>query len=234
MTERDSWLATGAGPPSGGAGRWDRLFADLESELAAADEAEFAAEVADRTRQEFAAVRMVDRLRSAIGVELAVSVQAGASMVVSGALLEAGPDWLVLADRSPAIGAAGLPGVDDDRTGDSTLGNVDAAEPGRRVLLPLAAVTAFRGLPNAATVPGSEGRVAARYDVRMVLRRLVRDRAATALTLCTGEVVHGVLDRAGADFLDVIPREPGEARRSRSPRRLRTVPIAALAVVRLL
>ncbi len=233
MAELDPWRTAGFSSSSTGAGRWDRLFADLESELVAADDAEFAAEVADRTRREFAAVRLVDRLRSAVGAELVASIDAGGTVVVSGTLLEMGPDWLMLTGRPPAVGAAGVPGFDNELTGEGAVSDADGAESGRRLLLPLGAVMALRGLPVVATAPGSEGYVAARYDVGMVLRRLVRDRASAALTLRTGEVVHGVLERAGADFLDVMPRELGEARRFRGEHRLRTIPVAGLAMVRL-
>ena len=232
MAELDPWRTAGFSAPLTGAGRWDRLFADLESELAAADDAEFAAEVVDRTRRELAVVRLVDRLRAAVGGELIASMDGGGDVVVSGTLTEVGPDWLMLAGRSAA--RSYVEPVSDVATHEeSVVTSSDGGKSSGRLLLPLGAVTSFRGLPRAATTPGSEGHVAARYDMRLVLRRLVRDRASAALTLRTGEVVHGVLERAGADFLDVVPRELGEARRFRREHQLRTIPLAALALVRL-
>lgn len=95
--------------------RWDRLFRDLEAQLDAADAAELHAEVADRTRRESALVAMVDRARGAAGSR--VSVRVTGAGVVDGVLLEAGSEWLLLAE----------PG-------------------GREALLPLTAVVSVAGL----------------------------------------------------------------------------------------
>ncbi len=210
MTSSHPWQEPTASDAlsSTGGQRWDRLFTDLESELASAADAEFTAEVADRTRRELAVVRLVDRLRAAIGSELTVTVDSAGPSTVSGVLRDVGADWALLAaDAGNQLGA--------------------------RVLLPLAAVMTLRGLPFAAVAPGSEGHVAARYDMRMVLRRLVRDRAVVTLLLRSGDVVFGRLDRVGADCMDVTAQEPGERRVSRALRHTQTVPCAALALVRL-
>lgn len=74
--------------------RWDRLFADLETELAAAEAAERDAEVAERTRTEVAKLRLVDRLRVAAGVPLAVTLLGGDEW--HGELADTGPDWALL------------------------------------------------------------------------------------------------------------------------------------------
>ena len=74
--------------------RWDELFADLEAQLAAAGDAEFAAEVADRTRREAALLSLVDRARASCGA--VVQVRAAGAGVVEGRLAEVGAQWLLV------------------------------------------------------------------------------------------------------------------------------------------
>lgn len=75
--------------------RWERLFADLEAQLDAAEAAELGSEVADRARRELALVEFADRLRACVG--LAVSVGLPPRVGLAGQLLRVGPDWLLLA-----------------------------------------------------------------------------------------------------------------------------------------
>ena len=82
--------------------RWERLFDDVEAQLEAADRAELAGEVADRTRREVARLRLVDRLRASIGADLQLRV-AGAG-AICGRLRRAGEGWLLLApDAGPSV-----------------------------------------------------------------------------------------------------------------------------------
>jgi hypothetical protein len=74
--------------------RWQGLFDDLEAQFDAAQAAELAGEVAERTRRETALLRLVDRLRAADGTEVAVTLP-GAG-VLRGRLLDAGSDWLLV------------------------------------------------------------------------------------------------------------------------------------------
>ncbi len=199
--------AAGTGPWDGstgaaaGPGRWERLFADLTSELDAADSATLEAEVSDRTRREFTRLRLVDRLRAAIGHRVGVALPAEGQL--DGVLREVGPDWMLLAENGM-----------------------------REVLVPLAAVCGVTGLGLATAMPGSEGVVAARLDLRYALRRLARDRAPLALRLADRSLLHGTCDRVGSDFLEVAEHDPGEPRRPGAVRRVRAVPLTAVVAVR--
>lgn len=76
--------------------RWDELFDDLEAQFDAVEIADLAAEVADRTRREVAALRLVDRLRPVLGRPLTVGVLGVGP--VEGSLTGLGPDWLLIAE----------------------------------------------------------------------------------------------------------------------------------------
>jgi hypothetical protein len=108
--------------------RWASLFADLEAQAEGQDDAEFLAEVRDRTRLELGRLRVVDRLRASEGRELAASVRSGDR--VSGILGGVGPDWLLLAQEPVGEALIPLGAV-------STLTGLDEAarEPGTTGLL---------------------------------------------------------------------------------------------------
>lgn len=192
--------------------RWQSLFDDLEAQLDAAAAAELAGEVAERSRTERARVRVADRFAAAAGAAVAVTVPGAGTL--RGSVLDAGVDWLLVAEQ-----------------------------PGREVLLPLAAVLAASGVPRAgAEDPGPPGpadgrlvaraRVAKALDLRWALRGLVRDRAAVAVGLVDGTVLTGTLDGVGADHVDLAVHAPGEPRRAGAVRDVRLVPLHAVALVR--
>ncbi|MEO7448510.1 MAG: hypothetical protein ABI336_09590 [Humibacillus sp.] len=72
--------------------RWDRLFEDLEAQLAAEQESDRDAEIADRTRRERALLGLHERLLANVGVELGWWV-AGRSLRAT--VLDVGPDWVL-------------------------------------------------------------------------------------------------------------------------------------------
>jgi hypothetical protein len=122
---------------------------------------------------------------------------------VAGLVRDVGPDWVLLGEPS-----------------------------GAEALVPLARIAAVTGLGLHSAPPGSEGRVGARLDLRYVLRRLARERAGLTVVLADGTGLAGTLDRVGADFVEVAEHPAGEPRRGRDVRQVRTVPLAALAVLR--
>lgn len=92
--------------------RWQRLFADLEAQAEAADAAELAAEVADRTRREAALLGLADRLRAAVGAEVVVTLPG--AQVVRGRLVDCGAQWLLVeeaAGRQALVASSAVLGV---------------------------------------------------------------------------------------------------------------------------
>jgi hypothetical protein len=78
--------------------RWERLFDDLEAQVAEAEHASLGAEVADRTRRELARVRLADRFRSAVGRQVTIVVAGLGRM--TGTVQAGGPDWLLVSERT--------------------------------------------------------------------------------------------------------------------------------------
>jgi hypothetical protein len=88
---------------------WESLFADLDGEFDAAEAAELAAEVEDRTRREVARLRLVDHLHVAVGQAVLVTVAHFGPL--HGRLLDLGADWLLLEDSAARQVLVPLPGV---------------------------------------------------------------------------------------------------------------------------
>jgi hypothetical protein len=103
-------------------------------------------------------------------------------------------------------------------------------EAGIEVVVALQAVASVTGLPAAAASPGDQ--VDEGLGLGFVLRRLARDRAAVTVSVRTGESFTGTVDRVGADFLDLAEHAADRPRRAAEVRRVRTIAVGALAVVR--
>lgn len=125
--------------------------------------------------------------------------------VLTGAVADVGADWVLLAE----------PG-------------------GRGALVPLREVLALSGLGARSELPGRQGEVEERLDLRFALRRLVRDRAAVEVVLVDGTAVAGTLDRVAADHVDLAQHAPDQARRARAVRQVLQAPVSAIALVRVL
>jgi small nuclear ribonucleoprotein (snRNP)-like protein len=76
--------------------RWDDLFGDLEGQLAAAHDADFAHEVAELAAAERASVDLASRLAAARGQSVGVHLRGGE--VLRGDLADATPTWILLRD----------------------------------------------------------------------------------------------------------------------------------------
>lgn len=93
--------------------RWQGLFADMELQLRAAEDAERWAPVPDLTRAERAAVPLADRLR-ATGSPVRLELVGGE--VVDGRVVEVGDGWFLLVDGTrehlvPSAGVATVRGL---------------------------------------------------------------------------------------------------------------------------
>jgi hypothetical protein len=161
------------------------------------------------------AAEVADRTRREVGrLRLVDRLRAasGTSLVVrvlggevlTGQVADVGADWVLLE----------LPGT-------------------RAALVPLTAVVALSGLGPRTDLPGAEGAVVAKLDLRYALRRLVRDRAVVEMVLSDGTAVSGTLDRVAADHVDLAQHEVEQARRPRAVRQVLQVPLGAIALVRL-
>lgn len=162
--------------------QWERLISELEADLDAEERRELAGEVADRTRRELARLRLVDRLRAAVGEAVTVGVRG--TEPVNGRLIRVGPDWLLL---DPVTQAAEL-------------------------LVPTGAITWLGGLPGQAVDPVAVPVVDQRLGLGSVLRAVARDRRVVQVRLRDGGEIGGVVARVGADYIDVAdgPRAGGQ------------------------
>ena len=102
-------------------------------------------------------------------------------------------------------------------------------EDGHEVLVLTSAVSAVRDRRAQADVGRSA--VLARLGVVSPLRAVARDRATVRVALRDGSQITGTPERVGADHLDLVVHEVGEAARSAGRERV-TVPFDAIAVVR--
>lgn len=76
--------------------RWQQLFADLEAQFEAEQDAAERAETASRVRHEVGALRWVDRVAGALGSPVVLLCRGAGP--VSGTLHDVGSDWLLLVD----------------------------------------------------------------------------------------------------------------------------------------
>lgn len=202
--------------------RWERLFDDLEAQLAADAARELTAEVADRTRRERAQVALVDRLTALVDGP-AVELRVAGVGAVRGVVVGAGVEWVLVDQRH---------GAGQDPRGSATArwgdGGLDPVPPDRPVLVATTALRAVVGLAGART-PGA---VAKGFGLGAALRAVSRDRAVVDVVDVDGTVVTGTLDAVGQDLVEVAEHPADLPRRAEHVLRVVAVPFTALAVVR--
>jgi hypothetical protein len=189
---------------------WDRLFEDLEGQLAAEWEAERAALDAESERLRISKLTLVTRLRLLQRGDAPVILRLADGERLSGGLRAIGADWLAL-DPADAAGAQ---------------------------IVPLAALTGVETHHGAlletledVAVP-SDG-VRSRMTLGFLLRDLARRRVPLRIGLRGGERLHGTIDRAGEDHLDLAIHDAGEARLASAVRAFRMIPFGAVLWLRI-
>lgn len=131
-----------------------------------------------------------------------VEVRVVGAGVVRGSIRQVGADWFLL-----------------------------GGDAGAEYLVPMAATLAVTSTGvKAAVALGAEG-LLWKMTLRYALSVISRDRSVVLVTLADGASVSGTIDAVGADFVDVTPREPGEARASR-PAAAFSLPFSGIGVVR--
>lgn len=185
---------------------WDRVFEDLESQLAAEWEAERAVLDAESERLRIAKLELRTRLRVLEERQCPLSLRLfsdGVSRAVT--LRGVGADWIATqgADASAAL------------------------------IIPLSAITSVEtdhgsllGTLEESALPPDTLRE--RMTLGFLLRDLARRRIPLRMALRDGEILHGTVDRAGIDHLDLAVHDSGESRRAASVRAFRMVPFDAL------
>lgn len=101
--------------------RWDRLFEDLESRVAAQSRLELDAEVAERTRLERARITLGERVAGAMGARVTAQLRGGS--VLRARVEDSGDGWVLLVEDggrqvlvpvSSVLGISGLGRPRDD------------------------------------------------------------------------------------------------------------------------
>lgn len=189
--------------------QWDHLFEDLEGQLAAEWEAERAVLDAESERLRIAKLSLRVRLRvlEVREAPLTLRLLDGARHLVH--LRAVGADWIA-AQAQDVKTALIVP------------------------LTALASVETDHGalLETLEDAPLPADGLRDRMNLGFLLRDLARRRIPVNLALRDGETLHGTIDRAGSDHLDLAVHERGEARRSGAVRAFRIVPLDALVWLR--
>lgn len=193
---------------------WDRLFEDLEGQLASEWESERAALDAESERLRISRLELRSRLRVLCASAAPATLDLPGGRRVRARLNALGSDWI----------AATIAQAEESTAKRSTL------------IVPLHAVrglTIDHGLllSSLDDEEGSAPVLRERMSLGFVLRDLARRRVPVRIVSVDDSDVHGTIDRAGADHLDLALHDPGEARIASSVQSFQMIPFAAVASV---
>ncbi|GGM46624.1 hypothetical protein [Microbacterium saperdae] len=194
---------------------WDRLFEDLEGQLAAEWETERAVLSAESERLRISRLDLRSRLRQLCGARASVTVELADGRRLPVSLRALGADW---------VAAESAPG--------------DALLVGRSTrIMPLHAIHAIRAdhgsvLASLEDVAEPGNALRERMTLGFILRDLARRRVPVHLSLTIGDDVHGTIDRAGADHLDLAVHDAGTARLAAAVQGFRIIPLTTLIALR--
>ena len=202
--------------PTLGRMHWESLFDGLEGQLAAEWEAERAARDAESERLRIARLDLRSRLRHLCAAQSDVTLDLADGQRLPVGLRSLGVDWLAAVSRVPH----------------------GARLPTSVLLIPVASVLGLvvdHGSMLASLDVGATATTTLRERMSLgfVLRDLARRRVPVHLRMLAGDDLHGTIDRAAGDHLDLAMHDAGTARRADAVRGFRMVPYAAVAAVRI-
>jgi hypothetical protein len=196
--------------PYGPVVRWERLFEDLEGQLAAEWESERAALDSEGERLRLSRVRLHDRLVALAGAGVRE------------------PVGIALTDRSTLRGTVEAVGVDFLAVRlEASTGGLALVRTAAIAAITTSEVELMRSARREAQLVNAA--LADRLTLGFVLRDLARRRVPARLHALSGEAEFGTIDRVGVDHLDFAVHDAGAARRTGEVRAFRLVPFSAIA-----
>lgn len=195
---------------------WDRLFEDLEGQLASEWESERAALDAESERLRISRLELRSRLRVLCADSAQATIDLAGGARIRARLKALGADWVAAA----------------------IVQTEDAAAVRSTRIIPLHAVHGLsidHGLLLASLddADSSAPVLRERMSLGFVLRDLARRRVPVRVVGIDGADFHGTVDRAGADHLDLALHDPGTARIAAAVRGFRMIPFAAVTSVQI-
>lgn len=193
--------------------RLDGFFEELELQLASEREAERAALATESERLRVSRIELIMRLRSLMGEAQSrpvISLELAGGVTLRGRIGGTGSDCVVVRPSDGPRDAAVIP------------------------VSSIRGIGASRGdlLRSVGPSPAASA-LADRITFGFVARDLARRRSAVSLHRLDGSILHGTIDRAGADHLDLALHDPGVPRRSDAVTGYRMLPFSAIAWIRI-